>query len=141
MNDHSSHQDYLIDLIADAIGYARIAQEVVSGVVIPLLSPQRRGIAEDILRRLNGDHFINGGFLRDLTSMIDSLEGEVVNGTDQHWIADEHDVHGGHHISQLDDRALALSTAAVHLADLRNAIADALDFAKAGRMVDDLIDQ
>tara|TARA_Y100001951_G_C11271549_1_gene259101 strand:+ start:93 stop:515 length:423 start_codon:yes stop_codon:yes gene_type:complete len=139
MNDHSSHQDYLVDLIADAVGYARIAQEVVSGVVIPLLSPQRRGIAEDIQRKLNGDHFINEGFVRDLTSVVDFLEREIKTGTDRHWVVDEHNVQGGHHITQLDDRAFALSTAVAHLADLRNAIADALDFAKAGRMVEDLI--
>ncbi|MGR3474469.1 MAG: hypothetical protein ACU0CJ_09135 [Sulfitobacter sp.] len=139
MNDHS-HQGYLVDLIADAVGYARICQEVVFEIVIPLLAPQRRGIAEDVQRQLRGNNYISEAFVRDLTSMLDFLQREIAAGTEHYWAPDEHNVHGGHHITQLDDRAFALSTATAQLSDLRDAIAITLDITKAGRIADDLID-
>lgn len=141
MTHHTSHQEYLVDLIAGAVGYARLAQEMVFDVVIPLLPPQRRGIAEDIQRRLGGDHFIGEPFLRDLTALMNFLEREVAQGIHLDWIADEHNVHGGHHVRHLDDRAFALSNASIHLFDLRQAIEAVLDFTKAARLAEALIEE
>jgi hypothetical protein len=140
MNDHNPNYSLLVDLIADAIRCARIAKEVVFNVVVPQLPPQRRGIAKGIQKRLEGDQYISEIFVRELTSLMDLLRREIATGSDQCWMSDEHDVNGGHHVTHLDDRAFALSNAAAHLADLRNAIHDALDFAKAGRLADELVD-
>lgn len=140
MIHQTSHHEFFVDLIADAVGYARLAHETVSNTVIPLLPPQRRGIAEDIQRRLNGDHFISEAFLRDVSALVGFLAREVEKGTQCDWVADEHDVHGGHHVRHIDDRAFALSNASADLVDLRNAIADVLDFKKAERLAEALID-
>jgi hypothetical protein len=138
MTVHTSHQKSLVNLIAEAVGYARLSHELVFHTVIPLLPPQRRGIAEDVQWQLNSDYFINAAFLRDLTSLMNFLEREIAKGTQLNWVADEHNVHGGHHVRHLDDRAFALSNAAVHLIDLRHSIEDVLDFATAGRLAEAL---
>tara|TARA_R110002124_G_scaffold128425_1_gene289320 strand:- start:2685 stop:3110 length:426 start_codon:yes stop_codon:yes gene_type:complete len=139
MTHHNSHHDFLVDLIAVAVSHARFAQEIVSSTVVPLLPPQRRGIAEDIQRRLSGESFISEGFMRDVCALISFLASEVEKGTQCDWVADEHDVHGGHHVRRKDDRAFALSNACDDLVDLHDAIADVLDFKKAGRIAEVLV--
>jgi hypothetical protein len=140
MNDHTSHHDFLVDLISVAVCHARLAQAVVSDTVIPLLPPQRRGIAEEINRSLNGENFISEAFLRDVCALISFLAREVEKGTHCDWVADEHDVHGGHHVRRFDDGAFALSSACDDMVDLHDAVADVLDFQKAGRIAETLID-
>lgn len=140
MNDHTSHHDFLVDLISVAVCHARLAQAVVSDTVIPLLPPQRRGIAEEINRSLNGENFISEAFLRDVCALISFLAREVEKGTHCDWVTDEHDVHGGHHVRRFDDGAFALSSACDDMVDLHDAVADVLDFQKAGRIAEALID-
>ncbi|MGJ8543799.1 MAG: hypothetical protein ACSHWZ_00035 [Sulfitobacter sp.] len=130
----------MISLIADAVGYARLSQETVFEIVIPLLPPQRRGLAEDIQRMLAGDHFISEAFLRDLAALVDFLGREIANGTQHGWIADEHDVNGGRPVKQFSDHALALIGASDHLIDLHRAISDVLNYAKAGRLAETLFE-
>ncbi|WP_281968661.1 hypothetical protein [Roseovarius nanhaiticus] len=134
MTRHPTSEEMPISMVAYAIRKARLANEMVISVVVPLLPPLRRGIAEDIGRRLDGNHFISEAFLRDLTALIDFLAREIAHGTQCAWVADEHDVSGGHDVMHRDDRALALSKASIDLVYLHNAIADVLDFEKAERI-------
>ncbi|MEH6506200.1 MAG: hypothetical protein V7786_07975 [Sulfitobacter litoralis] len=140
MTHHTSHYEFLVDLISVAMCHARLAQAVVSDTVIPLLPPQRRGIAEEVRRSLNGEKFISEAFLRDVCALISFLAREVEKGTQCDWVADEHDVHGGQHVRRFDDGAFALSNACDDLVSLHDAIADVLDFKKAGRIAEALID-
>ncbi len=138
MTSHQLQQAAMISLIADAVGYARLSQKTVFDIVIPLLPPQRRGLAEDIQRKLAGDHFISEPFLRDLAALVDFLGREIANGTQQGWIADEHDVNGGRHVRQFSDHAFALIGASDQLIDLHRAISDVLNHAKAERLAETL---
>jgi hypothetical protein len=140
MTSHALHQAAMIGLIADAVGYARLSRETVFDIVIPLLPPQRRGLAEEVQRRLAGDHFISEPFLRELAALVDFLEREIANGTQHGWIADEHDVNGGHSIKRVSDHALALLGASDHLIDLQRAISEVLNYAKAGRLAETLFE-
>ena len=139
MTVHPSHHEMLVDLTAEAVAQARLAQNQLCDVVVPMLPPQRRGLAEQIKRGLRGDGLLTESFLHDLAALVDFLERDAARGIQTGWVADEHDVHGGHHVRHYDTRAHALSCAADHLDLLHEAISDVLDFARAGRLVEGLM--
>ncbi len=134
-----AHQEQLFSLTVDAVAKARFASDQIFDVVVPTLPPQRRLIAERIKRGLEGDAFLTDNFLYDLVSLIAFLEREIAKGTHTSWIADDHDVHGGHQIRHFDTRVHALSCAAEHLSLLHEAISGVLNFARAARLVEGLI--
>lgn len=139
MSYHPSHQDMVTYLMAIALGQARIAYDQLFNAVIPLLAPQRRLFAEEIMYRLTRGNLFDEGFLRDLGSLIEALKREVADGTQIAWIADEHDSEGGHHVQYLDHRALALACALDDLGDLSQMIGSVLNAVKAAQLSDTLM--
>ena len=129
-----SYQDMVTDLMAIALGQVRIAHDQLFSTVIPLLAPQRRLFADEIMLRLSRDNVFDDGFLRDLGSLIEALKREVVEGTQIAWIADDNDSGGGHYVRYLDHRALALAYAVDDLADLSQMIGSVLDAVKATQL-------
>ncbi|WP_281967721.1 hypothetical protein [Roseovarius nanhaiticus] len=134
-----SHREFLIDLVTEALGQARITHQQLFNSVIPSLPAQRRLFAEEIMHRLRRDNLFDEAFIRDLAAFVESLEREISDGTDVAWIADECNTAGGHHIRRLDHRAQALRCGAQALATLRDMIEEVLDAIKASDLIDDLL--
>lgn len=135
-----SDRDLAIDLTTVALGLARVGKDQMFNAVIPLLAPQRRLFAEQILRRLVDDNIFNEAFLTDLFSLIESLEREVAVGTQTAWVADEYCSNGGYHERHLDDRARSFDSAVHDLGELGLMIRQALNTIKATRIVDELME-
>lgn len=139
MTIQASHHDLLLELTADAVAQARLANHQLFEIVVPMLPPQRRALAEHVNRGLSGSDLLTEPFLRDLLILVEFLDREINAGTETVWVVDEHNVHGGHHIRQRDERATALSCAADRLLDVYESVSEVLDFARSGRLVDELI--
>lgn len=140
MSHSITDRNLAIDSTAIALYQARVGSDQIFIAVIPLLAPQRRLLAEQILRSLVNDDIFNEAFLRDLFSLIDSLECEVAVGTQTVWVADEYCSNGGHHERHFDDRARTLDNAVHDLSELGLMIREALDTIKATRIVDELLE-
>ncbi|MCF7777417.1 hypothetical protein GLP59_07105 [Sulfitobacter sp. M220] len=140
MNSLMTDRNLAIDATAVALYQARIGYDQIFNAVIPLLAPQRRLFAEQILRGLVNDDIFNETFLTDLFSLIESLEREVAVGTQTAWVADEYCSHGGHYERHLDDRARTLNNAVHDLSELGVMIREALNTIKATRIVDELME-
>jgi hypothetical protein len=134
-----SHREFLLALTADAVMQARIARDQLHDVIIPALPPQRRALAEAVKRHLNADALLTEPFLRDLEILIDFMRVEIEKGIQTTWIADEHNVHGGHHERHFDTRARFLAVAVGHLIGLHEAATEVIDFAEAERLIEDLL--
>ena len=128
-----SHRELLLALTANAVMQARIARDQLHDVIIPALPPQRRALAESVKRHLNADALLTEPFLRDLEILIDFIRVEIEKGIQTTWIADEHNVHGGHHERHFDTRSHSLAVAVAHLIGVHEAATDVIDFAEAGR--------
>lgn len=139
MTIQASHQDLLLELTADAVAQSRLASHQLFETVVPRLPPQRRALAEHVRRGLSGSDLLSEPFLRDLLILVEFLEREINTGTETEWVVDEHNVHGGHHIRHRDERATALSYAADRLLDVYESVSEVLDFARSGRLVEDLL--
>jgi hypothetical protein len=140
MSNSIKNRDLAIDSTAVALYQARIGYDQIFNSVIPLLAPQRRLFAGQILRSLVDDDIFNEAFLTDLFSLIESLKREVAVGMQTAWVADEYCSNGGHHERHLDDRARALDNAVHDLCELGLMIREALDTIKATRIVDELME-
>ena len=140
MNSLMTDRNLAIDATAVALYQARIGYDQIFNAVIPLLAPQRRLFAEQILRGLVNDDIFNETFLTDLFSLIESLEREVAVGTQTAWVADEYCSNGGYHERHLDDRARTLNNAVHDLSELGVMIREALNTIKATRIVDELME-
>lgn len=139
MTAELSHREFLLALTADAVMQARIVRDQLHDVIIPSLPPQRRAIADAVRRHLTKDSLFAEPFLHDLEILIDFIRTEIEKGVQTTWIADEHNVHGGHHQRQFDKRAHSLAVAVGHLIGLYEAAIEVIDFAEAGRLIDDLL--
>ncbi len=139
MTIQSSYQDLLLELTTDAVAQARLANHQLFEIVVPMLPPQRRALAEHVKRGLSGSDLLTEPFLRDLMILVEFLEREIHTGTETVWVVDEHNVHGGYHIRHRDERATALSCAADQLLDVYESVSEVLDFARSGRLVEDLL--
>lgn len=139
MSAELSHREFLLALTADAVMQARIARDQLHEVIIPALPPQRRALAEAVKRHLNADALLTEPFLRDLEILIDFMRVEIEKGIQTTWIADEHNVHGGHHERHFDTRSHSLAVAVGHLIGLYEAATEVIDYAEAERLIDDLL--
>lgn len=137
---HYSHQDELIDLIATALRRARLVHRQISDVILPVLPPERRTFAEQLMRRIGMNEIFQDAFLADILAFRALLERQATAGTHSAWVADEHDVHGGYQVQQRDPCASSLKCAAGDLIDLRDALEVAMDYAKAVRLAEELLD-
>lgn len=139
MTAELSHRGFLLALTADAVVQARIVRDQLHDVIIPSLPPQRRALAEAVRRHLSKDSLLTEPFLHDLDILIDFMRTEVEKGVQTTWIADEHNVHGGHHQRQFDKRTHSLAVAVGHLIELYEVATEVIDFAEAGRLIDELL--
>jgi hypothetical protein len=140
MSQSNTDRDLAIDSTAIALNQARIGYDQLFNAVVPQLAPQRRLLAEQILRRFVNDDIFNETFLTDLFSLIESLEREVAVGTQTVWVADEYCSNGGYHERHLDDRARTVDNAVHDLCELGLMIRQALNTIKATRIVDELME-
>ena len=134
-----SHRELLLALTANAVMQARIARDQLHDVIIPALPPQRRALADAVKRHLNADALLTEPFLHDLEILIDFIRVEIEKGIQTTWVADEHNVHGGHHERHFDTRAHSLAVAVGHLIGLHEAATEVIDFAEAERLIEDLL--
>lgn len=139
MSAELSNREFLLALTTDAVMQARVARDQLHNVIIPSLPPQRRALAEAVKRYLNTDALLTEPFLRDLGILIDFMRAEVENGVQPTWVADEHDVNGGHHQRQIDTRARSLAVAIGHLIGLYESVIEVIETVHAERLIDDLI--
>ncbi|WP_106745060.1 hypothetical protein [Yoonia maritima] len=139
MSAELSHREFLLALTADAVMQARIARDQLHEVIIPALPPQRRALAEAVKRQLHADALLTKPFLRDLEILIDFMRVEIEKGIQTTWIADEHNVHGGHHERHFDTRSHSLAVAVGHLIGMYEAATEVIDFAEAERLIEDLL--
>ncbi|MFY0647415.1 hypothetical protein [Sulfitobacter geojensis] len=139
MSAELSHREFLLALTADAVMQARIARDQLHEVIIPSLPPQRRALAEAVKRQLHADALLTEPFLRDLEILIDFMRVEIEKGIQTTWIADEHNVHGGHHERHFDTRSHSLAVAVGHLIGMYEAATEVIDFAEAERLIEDLL--
>jgi hypothetical protein len=139
MSAELSHREFLLALTADAVTQARIARDQIHEVIIPSLPPQRRALAEAVKRQLHADALLTEPFLRDLEILIDFMRVEIEKGIQTTWIADEHNVHGGHHERHFDTRSHSLAVAVGHLIGMYEAATEVIDYAEAERLIDDLL--
>lgn len=139
MSAELSHREFLLALTADAVMQARIARDQLHEVIIPSLPPQRRALAEAVKRQLHADALLTEPFLRDLEILIDFMRVEIEKGIQTTWIADEHNVHGGHHERHFDTRAHSLAVAVGHLIGLHEAATEVIDYAEAERLIEDFL--
>lgn len=139
MSAELSHREFLLALTADAVMQARIARDQLHEVIIPSLPPQRRALAEAVKRQLHADALLTEPFLRDLEILIDFMRVKIEKGIQTTWIADEHNVHGGHHERHFDTRSHSLAVAVGHLIGMYEAATEVIDFAEAERLIEDLL--
>ena len=139
MSAELSQREFLLALTADAVMQARIARDQLHEVIIPSLPPQRRALAEAVKRQLHADALLTEPFLRDLEILIDFMRVEIEKGIQTTWIADEHNVHGGHHERHFDTRSHSLAVAVGHLIGMYEAATEVIDFAEAERLIEDLL--
>jgi hypothetical protein len=139
MSAELSHREFLLALTADAVMQARIARDQLHEVIIPSLPPQRRALAEAVKRQMHADALLTEPFLRDLEILIDFMRVEIEKGIQTTWIADEHNVHGGHHERHFDTRSHSLAVAVGHLIGMYEAATEVIDFAEAERLIEDFL--
>ena len=139
MSAELSHREFLLALTADAVMQARITRDQLYDVIIPSLPPLRRAIAETVKRHLNTDALLTEPFLHDLEILIDFMRVEIEKDVQTTWIADEHNVDGGHHQRHFDTRTHSLAVAVGHLIGLYEAVTEVIDTVQAERLMDDLL--
>ncbi|APG48695.1 hypothetical protein [Phaeobacter porticola] len=81
-------------------------------------------------RQLHADALLTELFLRDMEILIDFMRVEIEKGIQTTWIADEHNVHGGHHERHFDTRSHFLAVAVGHLIGMYEAATEVIDFAE-----------
>jgi hypothetical protein len=89
-------RDVVTLLVAEAVSQAHVAARSIEEIVIPILQPQKRGFAIDILRRMNGVLMCCDKLMRDLESFMATLEPRIEAGTTLFWQADEYHIEGGY---------------------------------------------
>jgi hypothetical protein len=141
MSAELSHREFLLALTADAVMQARIVRDQLHEVIIPSLPLHRCVLAEAVKRHLHADALLTEPLLRDLEILIDFMRVEIEKGIQTTWIADEHKVHGRHHERHFDTRAHSLAVAAGNPIGLYEAATEVIDYAKAERLIDDLIQE
>lgn len=135
---HLSNRDRLVGLTATALRQARRARDQLAEVIVPMLPPQRRSFAQQVMQRIGGGDLFAEACVRDLAALHAAIGQEIARGTQVGWVADDHDVTGGREVRQVDDRASALAGAADDLRDLLDAINGVLDHVRAAQIVDEL---
>jgi hypothetical protein len=133
--------DKVSDLVAEALGHARLVRKCLDGNVIPLLEPRHRTFASDISRRIGTRSFVTEGFLRDLEAFIALLDERADSETSYAWRGHEHDPDCGYPVPVRSERATVFITVLDALVDLATAIESALDAAEAYRLANSLFEQ
>lgn len=133
--------DKVSDLVAEALGRARVVRKCLDGRTIPLLEPCHRTFASDISRRIGTRSIVNEAYLRDLEAFIVLLDELAERETSHSWCGHEHDPDCGYLVAIRSERASVFVTMLDALIDLSAAIEAALDAAEACRVANALFEQ
>lgn len=123
--------DKATELVANALGQARVVRKCLEAKAIPLLQPRQRTFAVAISRRIAARTIVSEAFVRDLEAFIILLGQEVKDGSSLAWHGHEHDPDFGYHVMLRTDRAQVLLVVHNTLVDLTKAIEAALDTTEA----------
>lgn len=121
----------ITDLVADALGQARVVRKCLEARAIPLLEARQRTSAVAISRRIAARTIICEAFLSDIETFIILIGNEVEDGSTLAWNGHEHDPESGRHVLLRTDRAQALLVLHGELVEFATAIEGALDAAEA----------
>ncbi|MCP1169379.1 hypothetical protein [Limimaricola litoreus] len=133
--------DKVSNLVAEALGYARVVRKCLDGKIIPLLEPRHRSFASEISRRIGTRSLMTEGFLRDLEAFIALLNEQADGETSYVWRGHEHDPDCGYTVPVRSERAAVFITVLDAVGDLATAIEAALDAAEAYRIANTLFEQ
>ena len=123
--------DRISELVADALGQARLVRKCLDARIVPLLDPRHRTFATDISRRIAARTIVTEAFLRDLEAFIVLLGKEVDEGSSLAWRGHEHDPDCGYAVPVRSERARAFQLVLDELVDLATTVEAALDAAEA----------
>ena len=131
--------DLLTRLTAVAMMQAHIAATELLRTVIPALPVSDRAFAGYVARRLEARDFLDDGFLRNLETLIGTLERTVAAGTRPEWEPDDHHVYGGYETVVRDPGIEELAVAQRELGLLHDTVLAALSSARALSVAEKLL--
>ena len=138
MSGASSASDRFTGLVEIALGQSRVIHAMLQDVVVPHLPPLRRGIAEEVARRVDRGRIFDQEMLHDLEALIVFIEREAEFGVHHGWKADACHIRGGWPTIWRDGRSTDLVRSCGELRGLRVAIAAVLDAVEAERVANRL---
>lgn len=133
--------DKVSDLVAEALGLARVVRKCLDGRIIPLLEPRHRTFASEIGRRIGTRSIMTEAYLRDLEAFIVLLDKLAKRETSHAWCGHEHDPDCGYLVAIRSERASVFATMLDALIDLATAIEAALDAAEACKVANALFER
>ncbi|MCZ4262871.1 hypothetical protein O4G76_18705 [Limimaricola sp. G21655-S1] len=132
--------DTIAELVAEALGQARLVRKCLDEKIIALLDPSQRSFAIEISKCIAAGTIISEAFLRDLESFTVFLDRLARDETTYEWCGHEHDPDCGYRLPVPSQRADAFYVVLHELVDLASGIGGALDAARAYAITNELFD-
>lgn len=132
--------DKVSQLVAEALGQARLVGKCLDEKIIALLEPSHRSFASKISKRIAAGSIISETFLRDLEAFIVLLRRLADDETAYAWRGHEHDPNCGYRVPVPSQRAGVFYVVLEELVKLASDIESALDAARAYEIANALFD-